>query len=173
MLAASMALIALAAACMPSTEAVREEQRVGAAEEVVEQALERLPDGELEGAATEVLSALAENEDDDLPFDEDGDRSFLETLGKVDGASSGVAAMGWRSSQGIVETGEAVLSAYEGLEGAGLVTGGYLDLQGRTWGAVVLLDGGFVDIVVVAAEEDDAGSCVRAVRLSAEGLAAP
>ena len=118
--------------------------------------------------ARDVLSKLEEQ--GGAPVDEHGDESFLARLDGSDAGSEGSALVAWSCSGDIVSLGEKVLLQYERLEGAGLVAGGYLDLHGRTWGAVISLGDGRVDVAVLSASEGGHASTARIVRLDPEGL---
>lgn len=75
-----------------------------------------------------------------------------------------VALVAWEKESDLVGLASDVLSTYEGVDDASLVTSGYLDLEGDAWGAVVQGGSSWVDIVVVSTEDDET-STARVVRL--------
>lgn len=58
-----------------------------------------------------------------------------------------------------------MLRAYREVPTAQLALSGYLDIKGNVWGAIVR-DGGWVDMVTVAADAGDTSCCLRVVRLT-------
>ena len=93
--------------------------------------------------------------------------SFLAKLDHVASMQAGgEASCTWTSEQPINELAADVLRAYQGVSGAQLMTSGYFDLKGNAWGAIVLDESGWVDIVTVVAEEGDDASTARVMRLS-------
>lgn len=94
--------------------------------------------------------------------------TFLSALDR--GARTGLyeeVSCSWSSDQAIDKLGRSVLLAYRDLPHVQLATSGYLDLKGNAWGAIVFDPNGWVDIVTVAAEEGDASSTARVVRMVA------
>lgn len=94
--------------------------------------------------------------------------TFLSALDR--GARTGLyeeVSCSWSSDQAIDKLARSVLLAYRDLPHVQLATSGYLDLKGNTWGAIVFGPNGWVDIVTVAAEEGDASSTARVVRMVA------
>lgn len=93
--------------------------------------------------------------------------SFLAELDRdVSTQADGEASCVWTSAQPINELAADVLRAYQGVSGAQLMTSGYLDLKGNAWGAIVLDECGWVDIVTVVAEEGNEASTARVTRIS-------
>lgn len=82
-------------------------------------------------------------------------------------AGEGQVAVALRMDEGLVPAARSVLQVYEGVEGARLYSSGYLDLKGNAWGAIVQARSGCIDVVTVAALEEDSASTVRAVRMFA------
>lgn len=94
--------------------------------------------------------------------------TFLSALDR--GARTGLyeeVSCSWSSDQAIDKLARSVLLAYRDLSHVQLATSGYLDLKGNAWGAIVFDPNGWVDIVTVAAEEGDASSTARVVRMVA------
>ena len=79
-------------------------------------------------------------------------------------AGEGQVAVALRMDEGLVPAARSVL---QGVEGARLYSSGYLDLKGNAWGAIVQARSGCIDVVTVAALEEDSASTVRAVRMFA------
>lgn len=93
--------------------------------------------------------------------------SFLAELDRdASTQADGEASCVWTSAQPINELAADVLRAYQGVSGAQLMTSGYLDLKGNAWGAIVLDECGWVDIVTVVAEEGNEASTARVTRIS-------
>lgn len=93
--------------------------------------------------------------------------SFLAELDRdASTQADGEATCVWTSAQPINELAADVLRAYQGVSGARLMTSGYLDLKGNAWGAIVLDECGWVDIVTVVAEEGNEASTARVTRIS-------
>lgn len=93
--------------------------------------------------------------------------SFLAELDRdATTQADGEASCVWTSAQPINELAADVLRAYQGVSGARLMTSGYLDLKGNAWGAIVLDECGWVDIVTVVAEEGNEASTARVTRIS-------
>lgn len=93
--------------------------------------------------------------------------SFLAELDRdTSTQADGEASCVWTSAQPINELAADVLRAYQGVSGAQLMTSGYLDLKGNAWGAIVLDECGWVDIVTVVAEEGNEASTARVTRIS-------
>lgn len=93
--------------------------------------------------------------------------SFLAELDRdASTQADGEASCVWTSAQPINELAADVLRAYQGVSGARLMTSGYLDLKGNAWGAIVLDECGWVDIVTVVAEEGNEASTARVTRIS-------
>lgn len=93
--------------------------------------------------------------------------SFLAELDRdTSTRAGGEASCVWTSAQPINEFAADVLRAYQGVSGAQLMTSGYLDLKGNAWGAIVLDECGWVDIVTVVAEEGNEASTARVTRIS-------
>lgn len=93
--------------------------------------------------------------------------SFLAELDRdASTQADGEASCVWTSAQPINELAADVLRAYQGVSGARLMTSGYLDLKGNAWGAIVLDECGWVDIVTVVAEEGNKASTARVTRIS-------
>ena len=82
-------------------------------------------------------------------------------------AEEGQVAVELRMDEGLVPAARSVLQVYQGVEGAHLYSSGYLDLKGNAWGAIVQARSGCIDVVTVAALEEDSASTVRAVRMFA------
>lgn len=82
-------------------------------------------------------------------------------------AGEGQVAVELRMDEGLVPAARSVLQVYQGVEGARLYSSGYLDLKGNAWGAIVQARSGCIDVVTVAALEEDSASTVRAVRMFA------
>lgn len=77
------------------------------------------------------------------------------------------AAVAWSSAGGLVEAASEVLEAYRDRGGTSVMASGYLDLRGRAWGALVGDGSGWVDVVTVMGDEEDAHGEVRVARLRA------
>ncbi|WP_302154358.1 hypothetical protein [uncultured Enorma sp.] len=93
--------------------------------------------------------------------------SFLAELDRdASTQADGEASCVWTSAQPINELAADVLRVYQGVSGAQLMTSGYLDLKGNAWGAIVLDECGWVDIVTVVAEEGNEASTARVTRIS-------
>lgn len=121
------------------------------------------------GLADDVASGLAGGDGEPIAHDEGGADSFLEELDAGVSRGEGTSRVAWRSNAGLVELGQAILGAYEKVDGAGIVTSGYLDLEGRVYAAIVVVGDRYVDVIAV---EDEGDACAaRIVRLSASGLA--
>lgn len=86
----------------------------------------------------------------------------------LDNASKGVVALSWEEKDALPITGKRVLTAYESLENAVLVTSGYLDLKGNAWAASIQGGCSWVDLIVITTTNDKA-STARVVRLLPEG----
>ncbi len=82
-------------------------------------------------------------------------------------AEEGQVAVELRMDEGLVPAACSVLQVYQGVEGARLYSSGYLDLKGNAWGAIVQARSGCIDVVTIAALEEDSASTVRAVRMFA------
>ncbi len=59
-----------------------------------------------------------------------------------------------------------MLRAYREVPTAQLALGGYLDIKGNVWGAIVRDGRGWVDMVTVAADAGDTSCRLRVVRLT-------
>lgn len=79
-------------------------------------------------------------------------------------SGAGSSDVSFEVTGGLVTAAEGVLRAYRARHGAQLLASGYLDLKGNVWGAIVWDGAEWVDIVIVAAGEDDAMATVRVVR---------
>ena len=79
----------------------------------------------------------------------------------------GQVAVELRMDEGLVPAACSVLQVYQGVEDARLYSSGYLDLKGNAWGAIVQARSGCIDVVTVAALEEDSASTVRVVRVFA------
>lgn len=82
-------------------------------------------------------------------------------------AGEGQVAVELRMDEGLVPAARSVLQVYQDVGGARLYSSGYLDLKGNAWGAIVQARSGCIDVVTVAALEEDSASTVRAVRMFA------
>lgn len=107
---------------------------------------------------------------DDLALDREAVQSsagtFMDDLSSAQGNEAG-AVVELRSDGGLVALASDVLEAYEGSGAARLATSGYLDLAGNAWGAVVVGEDGWVDVVEVY--EREGVGVARVVRLVADG----
>lgn len=102
--------------------------------------------------------------------EEAGAASLLAELDRLSAdreAGEGQVAVELRMDEGLVPAARSVLQVYQGVEGARLYSSGYLDLKGNAWGAIVQARSGCIDVVTVAALEEDSASTVRAVRMFA------
>ena len=88
-------------------------------------------------------------------------------LAELDRLSADREAVELRMDEGLVPAARSVLQVYQGVEGARLYSSGYLDLKGNAWGAIVQARSGCIDVVTIAALEEDSASTVRAVRMFA------
>ncbi len=91
--------------------------------------------------------------------------SVLERSAEAD--TQGEASCMWTADEPIDELAADVLRTYRDRAGCQLMTSGYLDLKGNAWGGIVLNAEGWVDVIVVAAEEGDTSSTARIARISA------
>lgn len=80
-----------------------------------------------------------------------------------------VASVYWAEDCALPIAAERLLRSYQHVSGAELVSAGYLDLQGNTWGALVRGADGWVDVLMLSTD-DDAVSEARVVRLEPEGI---
>lgn len=71
----------------------------------------------------------------------------------------------WSDDRPLPEAAADILRAYRELPTARLALSGYIDIKGNVWGAIVRDGRGWVDLVVVAADEGDASCRLRAQRL--------
>lgn len=118
--------------------------------------------------AEEVSSALAAaQETDPGRFLDELERGAQE--GAASAATGGAFAVRWAKDADLVESAREVLLAYRAQGGTEVMTSGYLDLQGNVWSAMVASEGGWVDLIVVAAGEGDTSE-VRIARISADGM---
>lgn len=76
-----------------------------------------------------------------------------------------VAKVSWSDDCPLPEAAADVLRAYREVPTARLALSGYLDIKGDVWGAIVRDGRGWVDLVIVAADEGDASCRLRAQRL--------
>lgn len=96
--------------------------------------------------------------------------SFLDELAQK-GSSAALekdavaARVSWNDDRSLPEAAADVMRAYREIPTARLALSGYLDIKGSVWGAIVRDGRGWVDLVVVAADEGDASCRLRAQRL--------
>ena len=94
--------------------------------------------------------------------------SFLADLGVLTEPDAGGegAVVCWYVPEGLPAAARGLLEAYRDEGGCELVTSGYLDLRGLSWGALVRSDAGWVDVAVVTADADDGEGRARVARLA-------
>ncbi len=119
------------------------------------------PEAGSAGAATDAPA-------DELDADAVDVSTFVSVLERSAAADvQGDASCAWTADEPIDELASDVLRAYRATPGCQLMTSGYLDLKGNAWGGIVLNAEGWVDVIVVAAEEGDVSSTARIARMSA------
>lgn len=113
--------------------------------------------------ASELVAHVSKGEATDS-----SEAAFLADLGalaELDTADEG-AVVCWRVPEGLPAAARGLLEAYRDEGGYELVTSGYLDLRGLSWGALVRSEAGWVDVAVVTADADDGEGRVRVARLA-------
>ncbi len=123
------------------------------------------PKGDREAGSDAAAGAGLAGESDAASVDASTFLSVLERSAAAD--AQGDASCAWTADEPIDELASDVLRAYRATPGCQLMTSGYLDLKGNAWGGIVLNAEGWVDVIVVAAEEGDASSTARIARMSA------
>ena len=123
------------------------------------------PKGDREAGSDAAAGDELADESDAAAVDASTFLSVLERSAAAD--AQGDASCAWTADESIDELASDVLCAYRATPGCQLMTSGYLDLKGNAWGGIVLNAEGWVDVIVVAAEEGDASSTARIARMSA------
>lgn len=123
------------------------------------------PKGDREAGSDAAAGDELADESDATAVDASTFLSVLERSAAAD--AQGEASCTWTADEPIDELAADVLRAYRDTAGCQLMTSGYLDLKGNAWGGIVLNAEGWVDVIVVAAEEGDASSTARVARMSA------
>ena len=107
-----------------------------------------------------------------VPASESSADTFLSDLetasassGQIEGTACSTRAVTWHDDRDLPVCAEDVVAAYRDAGSCELICGGYVDIKGNVWGAIVRRQPDWVDIVYITVEEGGERSTARIVRL--------